>query len=119
MKNYLSKAINILDELDTSANTMADFDPRGTGKLGIGAIEAPRGTDVHMGVVKDGRIQYYNALVPTTWNIPTMGPATEGFHSDWGAHVIRAYDPCLSCASHVMVVDDEDKTILKNDMVRI
>jgi len=119
MKNYLSKAINILDELDTSANTMADFDPRGTGKLGIGAIEAPRGTDVHMGVVKDGRIQYYNALVPTTWNIPTMGPATEGFHSDWGAHVIRAYDPCLSCATHVMVVDDEDKTILKNDMVRI
>ena len=72
-----------------------------------------------MGVVKDGRIQYYNALVPTTWNIPTMGPATEGFHSDWGAHVIRAYDPCLSCATHVMVVDDEDKTILKNDMVRI
>ena len=64
-------------------------------------------------------IQYYNALVPTTWNIPTMGPATEGFHSDWGAHVIRAYDPCLSCATHVMVVDDEDKTILKNDMVRI
>ncbi len=119
MKTYLSRAIAILDELDTSANTLADFDPRGTGKLGIGVIEAPRGTDIHMATVKDGKTQFYSALVPTTWNIPTMGPATEGFHHEWGPHVIRAYDPCLSCATHVMVVDDEDKSVIKNEMVRI
>ena len=119
MKTYLSRAISILDELDTSASTMADFDPRGTGKLGIGVVEAPRGTDIHMGIVKDGRIEYYSALVPTTWNIPTMGPATEGFHYEFGAHVIRAWDPCLSCATHVMVVDDEDKSVIKNDMVQL
>ena len=119
MKTYLSRAIAILDELDTSANTMADFDPRGTGELGVGVVEAPRGTDIHMATVKDGKTQFYSALVPTTWNIPTMGPATEGFHYDWGAHVIRAYDPCLSCATHVMVVDDEDKSVIKNEMVRI
>ena len=119
MKTYLSRAIAILDELDTSANTLADFDPRGTNKLGIGVVEAPRGTDIHMAQVKDGKTAFYSALVPTTWNIPTMGPATEGFHYDWGAHVIRAYDPCLSCATHVMVVDDEDKSVIKNEMVRI
>ena len=119
MKTYLSRAIAILDELDTSANTMADFDPRGTRELGVGVVEAPRGTDIHMATVKDGKTQFYSALVPTTWNIPTMGPATEGFHYDWGAHVIRAYDPCLSCATHVMVVDDEDKSVIKNEMVRI
>jgi len=119
MKTYLSRAIAILDELDTSAPTLADFDPRGTGKLGIGVVEAPRGTDIHMAQVKDGKTQFYSALVPTTWNIPTMGPATEGFHHEWGPHVIRAYDPCLSCATHVMVVDDEDKSVVKNEMVRI
>ena len=119
MKTYLSRAIAILDELDTAANTLADFDPRGTNKLGIGVVEAPRGTDIHMAQVKDGKTAFYSALVPTTWNIPTMGPATEGFHHEWGPHVIRAYDPCLSCATHVMVVDDEDESVVKNEMVRI
>ncbi|MDR0900658.1 MAG: coenzyme F420 hydrogenase subunit alpha [Methanobrevibacter sp.] len=119
MKTYLSRAIAILDELDTSAPVYADHDPRGTNKLGIGVIEGPRGTDIHMAQVADGKTQYYSALVPTTWNIPTMGPATEGFHYDYGPHVIRAYDPCLSCATHVMVVDDEDKSVIKNDMVRL
>ncbi len=119
MKIALSKAIDILAELDTSAPVMADFDVRGTGKLGVGAIEAPRGMDVHMATVENSKIQYYNCLVPTTWNIPTMGPATEGFHHEFGAHVIRAYDPCLSCATHMIVIDDEDRSVIKNEMVRI
>ncbi|MCL2686933.1 MAG: coenzyme F420 hydrogenase subunit alpha [Methanobrevibacter sp.] len=119
MKTYLFRAIDILDELNTQAKVMADFNPVGTGKLGIGAIEGPRGLDVHMATVADGKTKFYSALVPTTWNIPTMGPATEGFHHEWGPHVIRAYDPCLSCATHVMVVDDEDKSVVKNEMVRI
>ena len=119
MKAALSKAVDILGELDTSAPVMADFDVRGTNKLGVGAIEGPRGMDVHMAQVADSKTQFYSCLVPTTWNIPTMGPATEGFHHDFGPHVIRAYDPCLSCATHVIVVDDEDRSVLKNEMVRI
>ncbi len=119
MKTALSKAIDILAELDTSAPVMADYDIRGTNKLGVGAIEGPRGMDIHMAQVKDAKTQFYSCLVPTTWNIPTMGPATEGFHHDFGPHVIRAYDPCLSCATHVIVVDDEDRSIIKNEMVRI
>jgi coenzyme F420 hydrogenase subunit alpha len=119
MKTALSKCIDILGELDTSAPVMADFDVAGTNKLGIGAIEGPRGTNVHMAQVADGKTQFYSCLVPTTWNIPTMGPATEGFHHEFGPHVIRAYDPCLSCATHMIVVDDEDRSILKNEMVRI
>ncbi|WP_281774745.1 coenzyme F420 hydrogenase subunit alpha [Methanobacterium formicicum] len=119
MKTALSKCIDILGELDTSAPVMADFDVTGTNKLGVGAIEGPRGMDVHMAQVADGKTQFYSCLVPTTWNIPTMGPATEGFHHEFGPHVIRAYDPCLSCATHMIVVDDEDRSILKDEMVRI
>ena len=119
MKAALSKAIDLLAELDTSAPVMADFDVRGTNKLGVGAIEGPRGMDVHMAQVANSKTQFYSALVPTTWNIPTMGIATEGFHHEFGPHVIRAYDPCLSCATHLIVVDDEDRSIIKNEMVRI
>jgi len=119
MRTALSKCIDILGELDTSAPVMADFDSTGTNKLGVGAIEGPRGMDVHMAQVANGKTQFYSCLVPTTWNIPTMGIATEGFHHDFGPHVIRAYDPCLSCATHVIVVDDEDRSILRNEMVRI
>lgn len=118
-KSALSKVVDTLAELDTSAPVMADFEINGTGKLGVGAIEAPRGMDIHMAKVENSKIQYYNCLVPTTWNIPTMGPATEGFHHEFGPHVIRAYDPCLSCATHVIVVDDEDRSVIKNEMVRI
>ena len=119
MKTALSRAIAILDDLDTSAPAQADFDITGTNKLGIGAIEGPRGLDVHMAQIANGKTQFYSALVPTTWNIPTMGPATEGFHHEFGPHVIRAYDPCLSCATHVIVVDDEDSSVIKNEMVRL
>ena len=119
MKTALSKAIDILGELDTSAPVMADYEITGTNKLGIGVIEGPRGMNVHMAQVANGKTQFYNALVPTTWNIPTMGPATEGFHHEFGPHVIRAYDPCLSCATHVIVIDDEDRSIIKNEMVQI
>ena len=121
MKSALSKAIAILDELDTSAPAnVGNFDVRGTGKLGIGAIEGPRGMDVHMAQVgENGKTEFYSALVPTTWNIPTMGPATEGFHHEFGPHVIRGYDPCLSCATHMIVIDDEDKSVIKNEMVRL
>ncbi|MCE5213965.1 MAG: coenzyme F420 hydrogenase subunit alpha [Methanobacterium sp.] len=119
MKSALSKAIDILAELDTSAPVMADYDIRGTNKLGVGAIEGPRGMDIHMAQVNNGKTQFYSCLVPTTWNIPTMGPATEGFHHEFGPHVIRAYDPCLSCATHMIVVDDEDRRVIKNEMIRI
>jgi coenzyme F420 hydrogenase subunit alpha len=118
LKNY-NACLEALDAIDPAAPANVSYDKRGTGELGFGVIEGPRGTDVHMAQVKEGKTQFYSAIVPTTWNIPTMGPATEGFHHEFGPHVIRAYDPCLSCATHVMVVDDDDKSILKNEMVRI
>lgn len=119
MKSALFKIVDLLGELDTSAPVMADYDVTGTNKLGIGAIEGPRGMDVHMAQIADGKTQFYSCLVPTTWNIPTMGPATEGFPHEFGPHVIRAYDPCLSCATHLIIIDDNDRSIIKNEMVRM
>ena len=76
LKNY-DACLEALDAIDTSAPANVSYDKRGTGELGFGVIEGPRGTDVHMAQVKDGKTQFYSAIVPTTWNIPTMGPATD------------------------------------------
>ncbi|MDY2744746.1 MAG: nickel-dependent hydrogenase large subunit, partial [Methanosphaera sp.] len=120
MINSAQKIIELVDKLDTSAQVMAKYDLNGTDRLGIGVIEGPRGTNIHTAKVSpEGYISDYNAIVPTTWNIPTMGIATEGFHYKYGPHVIRAYDPCLSCATHMVIVDDESKEVIKEDTIQI
>ncbi|MBK8555957.1 MAG: Ni/Fe hydrogenase subunit alpha [Lewinellaceae bacterium] len=84
---------------------------------GIGIIEAPRGTLTHHYQVDDkGMITKCNLIVSTTHNNEAMNRAVR-----WVAHealhkqpeitegmlnkvetAIRAYDPCLSCATHAL-----------------
>jgi coenzyme F420 hydrogenase subunit alpha len=100
------RAEQILRGLNTRSRTINRPVTNGSGRLGIGVNEAPRGTNVHMVRVKDGRITEYKALPATKWNIPVIGKATEGFHHRWAQWVMRSYDPCISCATHVIVVRD-------------
>ena len=120
MLNSAECILDLVDKIDPSAQTMAKYTLEGTNRLGIGVIEGPRGTNLHTAKISpEGYISEYNAIVPTTWNIPTMGMATEGTHYDYAPDVIRAYDPCLSCATHMIVVDDENKEVLKDEMVQL
>lgn len=120
MINSAERILELVDKIDPSAQTMAKYSLNGTNRLGVGVIEGPRGTNLHTAKISpDGYISEYNAIVPTTWNIPTMGMATEGTHYKYAADVIRAYDPCLSCATHMIVVDDESKEVLKDKMVQL
>ncbi len=93
---------------------LADFGPR-RGEA-VGVIEAPRGTLFHhYRVNEEGLVEYCNLIVATTNNNQAMNEAirsvaktylngrtiTEGLLN----HVevaIRAYDPCLSCATHAL-----------------
>ncbi len=100
------RAVQILESLDTRARTINVPVTRGSGKLGIGVNEAPRGTNVHMARIEDGRITGYKAWPATMWNIPVIGKATEGFHHKWAQWVMRGYDPCISCATHVIVMHE-------------
>ncbi len=86
-------------------------------KEGIGIIEAPRGTLIHHYEVDDkDRITRCNLIVSTTHNNEPMNRAvrwvaenvwegkeeiTEGMMNQVEV-AIRAYDPCLSCATHAM-----------------
>jgi len=82
----------------------------------VGVIEAPRGTLIHhYEVGEDDLITYCNLIVSTTHNNEAMNRAvtavaktflsgttiTEGLLN----HVevaVRAFDPCLSCATHAL-----------------
>ena len=106
---------------------------------GIGIIEAPRGTLIHHYEVDDkGMITKCNLIVSTTHNNEAMNRAvrwvaqnvldnkeeiTDGMLNQVEV-AIRAYDPCLSCATHAMgkmplklsVYDHENELI--NEYVR-
>ncbi len=84
---------------------------------GVGLLEAPRGTLFHhYRVNKNDEIEMANLIVSTTSNNEPMNRAVRGVAADYLSGkpeitegllnhievVIRAYDPCLSCATHAM-----------------
>lgn len=84
---------------------------------GIGLLEAPRGTLFHhYQVNKDDQITMANLIVSTTNNNQPMNLSVHNVASSWmngqkeitepmmnAVEVaIRAYDPCLSCATHAL-----------------
>lgn len=95
-----------------------DLVRRGIPRLkGIGVIEAPRGTLTHRYEVnEEGMITRCNLIVSTTNNndalntavrwvaknvIDRKGTVTDGMLNQVEV-AIRAYDPCLSCATHAI-----------------
>ncbi|KPU83230.1 hydrogenase 2 large subunit [Psychromonas sp. PRT-SC03] len=84
---------------------------------GYKMIEAPRGMLSHWIRIKDGKVENYQAVVPTTWNAgPTdengrMGPyeaSLIGVKLEDPSkplevlRIIHSFDPCMSCSVHVM-----------------
>ena len=83
---------------------------------GVGVIEAPRGTLIHhYWVDEDDLVRWCNLIVSTTHNNEAMNRAirevaarelsgrtlTEGLLNQVEV-AIRAFDPCLSCATHAL-----------------
>ena len=84
---------------------------------GVGLIEAPRGTLFHhYKIDENDQIEVANLIVSTTNNNTPMNLAVESVAKDYmNGHAvisegmmnavevaIRAYDPCLSCATHAL-----------------
>ena len=83
---------------------------------GVGVIEAPRGTLIHHYVIgDDDLVTWCNLIVATTHNNQAMNASVRAVASEYfdGREVsegllnhievaIRAYDPCLSCATHAL-----------------
>jgi hydrogenase large subunit len=84
---------------------------------GVGFHEAPRGSLSHWIVIKDRKIDNYQAVVPTTWNASPRdangmaGPyeaslvANPVVQPDKPLEVLRtihSFDPCIACAVHTI-----------------
>lgn len=93
---------------------------------GVGYTEAPRGALAHWIVIRDGLIDNYQAVVPSTWNAGPRdargqsGPyeaALQGHRledPDQPLEILRtihSFDPCIACAVHL--VDPDGKPLLE------
>ncbi len=125
LTNHWARMIEVLHCLEKIRDLLNDTDLQGTDLLvtgerqesGIGVIEAPRGNLIHhYRVDEHDQVTFCNLIVSTTHNNEGMNRAiakvadkylsgqskiTEGMLN----HVevaLRAYDPCLSCATHAL-----------------
>ena len=89
---------------------------------GTGFWEAPRGALYHSEKVTDGKIDGYQIIIPTTWNLAPVnqngehGPIEQALMDGCPVYdksegdlempinalrLVHSYDPCVSCAVHV------------------
>ncbi len=88
--------------------------------MGVGLTEAPRGALGHWIKVENHKIGSYQAVVPTTWNCSpraddgSLGaieqaligcPVADVKNPIEPARVVRAFDPCIACAVHLIDTD--------------
>ncbi|NLE57957.1 MAG: Ni/Fe hydrogenase subunit alpha [Planctomycetes bacterium] len=125
MAYHWARMIEVLHSIEKIKALLHDPDLQGTDLLlkgerreeGVGLIEAPRGTLFHhYRVNKDDQVVMANLIVSTTNNNEPMNRAVQKVAQDHISgkpeitegllnHVevaIRAYDPCLSCATHAL-----------------
>ena len=98
-------------------------------RRGVGMIEAPRGTLIHdYEVGDDDLVTRCNLIVSTTHNNQAMNESVRAVARDYldGQELtegllnhievaIRAYDPCLSCATHALGKMPLEVTLLAAD----
>ncbi len=108
-------ALDILNELRVSEEKRVRPDPRaGTG---ASLIEAPRGLLYHSATVNaEGIVEDYDVVVPTAQNQiniendlryhfeRNLDKDDDGLRLD-AEGIIRAYDPCMSCATNFLKMD--------------
>jgi Ni,Fe-hydrogenase I large subunit len=90
--------------------------PRHVDGVGVGLVEAARGSLGHWIELAGGRIRRYQIIAPTTWNFSprdaagVSGPLEQALvGTPVGAagaaavaiqHVVRSFDPCMVCTAH-------------------
>ncbi|MDE8703320.1 nickel-dependent hydrogenase large subunit [Adlercreutzia equolifaciens] len=91
-------------------------EPERTTGEGTGFWEAPRGALYHSEKVVDGKIEGYQIIIPSTWNLAPMN--AEGVHGPLeqaligipvadiekpinALRTVHSFDPCTACAVHV------------------
>jgi hydrogenase large subunit len=125
MKHFQDKLIANIKAGDSSTANVEKWDPKTwpAEVKGVGFTEAPRGALAHWVKIKDGKIDNYQAVVPTTWNGSPRDPkgnigAFEAALMDTPMadpeqpleilRTLHSFDPCLACSTHVMSPDGQE-----------
>ncbi|MBI5875331.1 MAG: Ni/Fe hydrogenase subunit alpha [Deltaproteobacteria bacterium] len=116
-------AIKIIDKLLSNGLKREELTPPGPlfkkkrgGSIGVGIVEAPRGILFHEYTInRDGIVTDANCIIPTAQNLRMMEEDLRGFvptilnkpKDEIVRNIetlVRAYDPCISCSTHIMDV---------------
>ena len=96
--------------------------------MGWGWTEAPRGALGHWIRIKDGKIENYQAIVPSTWNCsPRDASGQPGAYEaalvgtpiadeEQPLEILRtvhSFDPCMACGVHVLNADGQEVVQIK------
>ena len=123
--NNLAQAIEVLQCVDDAIDILntiriADEEPArapARAGTGVGVIEAPRGLLYHMAKVNgEGVIEDYDVVVPTAQNQINIENDLKGYFGENldkddetlrlnAESIVRAYDPCMSCATNFLKID--------------
>lgn len=130
MMGWYDQLVNNIRNGDVKTHNEKLWDPSTWPKeaRGVGYTEAPRGALAHWIVIKDGKIDNYQAVVPSTWN---AGPRdAEGQAGPYEAalkghklhdpeqpieilRTIHSFDPCIACAVHVTDTEGDELVNVK------
>jgi len=129
MQTWYNNLVTNIKAGDTKTFNEVQWDPSTwpSQAQGVGFMEAPRGALAHWIVIKDGKIDNYQAVVPSTWNAGPRDPkgqpgpyeaALQDNHQLYDVkqpveilRTIHSFDPCIACAVHL--TDPQGEELVK------
>ena len=128
-KALLARAIELVHFYEEAIKLINEYKPTGPAHVelklkageGSGATEAPRGLLYHRYQIDaNGMIQFAKITPPTAQNLPrieadlfALTPKIINMSHEEATltaeHLVRSYDPCISCATHFLTLKVEEK----------
>jgi len=128
-KSLIARAVELVQAYEEAILLVKEYKPEGPSFIelklkageGTGATEAPRGLLYHRYQIdENGMIQFAKITPPTAQNLPRieadlfeLAPKLVKMSEEEATltaeHLVRSYDPCISCATHFLKLNVEEK----------
>jgi coenzyme F420-reducing hydrogenase alpha subunit len=128
-KSLIARGIELVQAYEEAIQLIKAYNPSGPSHIefklkageGAGATEAPRGLLYHRYQIdENGLVQFAKITPPTAQNLPRIEadlfelaqkiinlPEAEATLT--AEHLVRSYDPCISCATHFLKLKVEER----------
>lgn len=122
--NKIGEILSILlDQVIPDVDTQSRYELPRQAK-GVGLIDTTRGALGHWLKINDNKIAFYQIITPSVWNLSTRDanslgtselsligtPIADNKNPVEIGRILRSFDPCVSCATHVLTPGSEPKT---------